>query len=461
MPENAPPPAGKWQKRLADYQEKLLQLALLGIPLAVLGKLNEHLTGRIVAQPWQAVWFLVPLAIVAAVLRSGVVKCSELRLNRRFLAFLGAYLLVFLVAAQTSVLDWRRELTVFGRPASRSWLAPVSWGDWRYQVVPKKADVRDELVVVLLEPARGRDLQDARKEVADLIALAQQSQARGVALDFYFDTPSAIDGLLCHAIERARAADVPVFAGYGFERIDGRIAELPTADTLKRCLPASSLGHLAGFLDSDGVARMTPLFFRNDPDRPALSLLVARALAGDASLDLPPDGLVRFVDPAMSHVTVRLAELQQSASSRNLLRGRFVMAGEDSPRDSFETPYGKRAGIAVHATAVHSLRQSHHIRNQPWWLGLAFTLVFCYWAAAWCAAGASALKLTLLAAGATVCLAAVSVAGLATGPYWFDIVYPVAAVWLLLPVLIGVRRALSAARKPAPEPASVAPASPV
>jgi hypothetical protein len=36
----------------------------------------------------------------------------------------------------------------------------------------------------------------------------------------------------------------------------------------------------------------------------------------------------------------------------------------------------------------------------------------------------------------------VSVLNIMVGPYWFDVVYPLAAVWLLLPMLAATRWAI-------------------
>ncbi len=367
-------------------------------------------------------------------------------MDRRFLVFLAAYILLFSVASQASFLDWSRDLTVFGKKSGRTWLTPVSWGDWRYSLVPKKSDA-DELVIVLLEPGAGKSRELARKEIADLIAIAAKNGAKGVALDFYFEGESAIDRLLCAVIQKS---GIPVFAGYGFERFRGRIAESPTPESLRPCFTGQNQGHLAGFLDADSEARLTPLFFLNDEKRPALSLLIARSLSGNAEPRLPSDGLLRFVEPAEAHEPLRFADIQSSEAARNLLRNRFVLAGEESDLDSFETPFGRKPGVVIHADAVHSLRSSHFIQSHSWWLGLSFILVFCYWLAAWCASGASTTKLGALCGAATTCFIAVAVASILAGPYWFDVVYPIAAVWLLLPLLLGLRRGTSRSQ-PRPE----------
>lgn len=444
--------SGKWKQRFAAYKEDLLKALLLTAPLALVARINEQVGARLFAQPWQAIWFLIPIAIAAALLRHRAVRRHALNPDRRMLWFLAAYILLFTVASQSSFLDVSRELSAFGTTASRRSLTPVSWGDWRYRLVPREPD-RDALIVVLLRPGAGRSLVDARKEVVDLVALATNHQAAGVALDVYFKEPSPIDPLLCQVIDSA-ARSMPVLVGYGFEMQEGRVVEFGVPSTLQPCLPRDRLAHLAGFLDFDLVSRLTPLFFRGDRARPALGLAVATAVhrrssdartrAGDASLDLPGDGLVRFVAPAAGGpLVIRFEELQGQVRDANLLRGRFVMAGE-AEGDSFDTPFGRQPGIVIHSYVAHSLIEGHYIRRHSWWLGFALTLVFCYAMAVWCARGASVSGLVLLCAAATAIVLAIAAVSIVVGPYWFDVVYPVVAVWVLLPLLLGARRAIQA-----------------
>jgi len=441
----------KWKKRLSGYREELLKAVVLTVPLALVAKIYDQINARLFGQPWQALWFLVPLAIAVALLQHRATRQYALRPTWPALLFLGAYILFFTVASQSSVLDVSRELTAFGAPASRRSMTPVSWGDWRYRLVPRKPD-RDQLIVVLLRPGTGRAAIEARKEVVDLVALAAQRQASGVALDVYFRDPSPIDPLLCQTIDAA-ATSMPIFVGYGFSMEQGRVVEAGVPRTLESCLPRERLAHLAGVLDFDFVSRVTPLFFRGDRARPALGLAVASAVksraagaqAASATLNLPGDGLLRFVAPEDGPLVVRLEELQSRARDPDLLRGRFVMAGE-AERDSFDTPFGRQPGIVIHSYVAHSLIEGHDIRRLSWWLGFAITLVFCYAMTIWSARGGSAAGLVLLCAAATAVIVGIAILGIVSGPYWFDVVYPLTAVWLLVPLLLGARRAIGSRR---------------
>jgi CHASE2 domain-containing sensor protein len=436
-PAPPPPASSEWEQRLSKYKEQLLQAAILGLPIVLIGALINFLKDRILDQPWQAIFFLAPLALALWLFWQHLAKRPDFRIDKRFLAFLGIYVLAFHAAAQSGFLDWNRDLTILERPAPRTWLAPVSWGDWRYKIIPKRAPLH-EMVVVLREPAAGRSLELVRMELADLIVTAQRSGAKGVALDVYFDGESQVDLILCDVIENST---IPVIAGYAFLRTEGYPTATPIPRSLQPCLNNDRLGHLAGFLDSDKVSRLTPLFFLEDATRPAFSLRIARLLSGDSPVRLPKDGLLRYVEPSTSYEPLRLERLRADEGLRSVLLGRFVLLGDDSPSDTFSTPFGVKPGVAIHADAVHSLRTGFFIEPFSPWLSFGFMLVFCYWIAAWCAGGASARKLSLLCAAATLCFAATAVASILLGPYWFDMVYPTTAVWLWLPLVLGLRRA--------------------
>lgn len=438
-PAPPPPVPDAWEQRFSKYKEQLLQGAILGLPTVLIAALINSLKDKILGQPWQAIFFLAPLALALWLFQKHLAKRPDFQIDKRFLAFLGIYVLVFHAAAQSGFLDWNRNLTILERPAPQNWLAPVSWGDWRYWIIPKRAPLH-EMVVVLRDAAAGRNLEMVRMELADLIVMAQRNGAKGVALDVYFEGESQVDSILCSVIE---SSSIPVIAGYTLQRKDGYPAPTPIPGTLQPCLNNERLGHLAGFLDSDRVSRLTPLFFLEDPASPAFSLRIARLLSADAAVRLPEDGLLRYVEPSTNYEPLRLERLRADERLRSVLRNRFVLLGDDSRFDIFATPFGRKPGAVIHADAVHSLRTGHFIQPHSPWLSFGFMLVFCYWIAAWCAGGASVKKLSLLCAAATLCFAAAAVASILLGPYWFEMVYPTTAVWLWLPLVLGLRHAVT------------------
>lgn len=434
---------GVWEERFSEYRQELIKLAILGVPLAILESLSGRISDTFLDQPWQALTLLVPIAAACALFVRHAALADSLKIDRRTLLVLGAYILFFSVAAETRILDWSRAPSLFGQPSERSWLVPVAWGDWRYQLVRKVDD--DGIVVVLREPTAGKKREQARAELVALMGVASTHGARGIAFDYYFDKESAVDRLICATVEAMR---MPVFFGYAFDRLQGHLNARPVPATLQSCMTPDRLGHLVGFLDADYQSRVMPLFFNNDPRLPALSLRVARAIRDPDPVPTPDGGLLQFVQPRRPHLQVRLGDLLDPSAGhdvdRTALNNRFVLVAEDSPADSFDTPFGRKPGGIVHADVVHSLVNEHYIRDGEWWVGLLSLLAFCYGLAVWCVKGVAVGRLVLVCVAATACFWTTAVVGLVTGPKWFDAIYPTAAVWLLLPLLLMLRRATGA-----------------
>lgn len=425
------------KRRPLEYREDLLKILYIGVPSAVLTGLAQLVSTAILAQPWQGLLLLVPIALVGWLILRGIIERRDLALDWRYLVFIGVYVCFFSLAAQVKLLDWERDPTVFGQSTRGSWLAPVWWGDWRYSFVPT---VRGgEVIVVLREPTTGKTAEQARTELIDLVGWAASSGSRGVVLDYYFDQESQVDSTLCAVIA---ATDVQVLFGYGIEPFLGQLQALPVPSSLQSCVTDQNSAHLVGLRDADKKTRLLPLFFNGRQDRPALSLLAARTLARDAELPLPANGQLRFIEPTEPHLQVSFADLRTNSAARNALKDRLVLMGEESDLDSFNTPFGKKPGAVVHADAVHSLTHSHYFRDVPWWVSFLLIFASCYGFAAWCAGGAPARMLVIASALASGSFAAMAAVAAVTGPYWFDAFYPSAAIWLLLPLLLGLRRLL-------------------
>jgi CHASE2 domain len=435
---------GVWQERLSEYKQEILKLAILGVPLAILESVTGRVSDRLLDQPWHAIALLIPIAAVGTLLARQAARGGSPTLDRRTLALLGAYLLFFAVAAEAHVLDWKRDPSLFGQPSKRSWLTPVAWGDWRYRLV-RKVDEEDKVVIVLREPTAGKTRESARAELVSPLGLAAAQGAKGVGFDYYFDRESAIDSLVCATVD---TLGIPVVFGYGFTYEQQHMIPRPVPLSLRSCAKPEREGHLVGFLDADHKARMMPLFFNNDRGRPALSLVISRIISGDVPVSTPDDGRLQFVEPIKPHLRVRLADLLDASrsdeSTRDLLHRRFVLVGEASEPDSFDTPFGRQPGAVVHAIAIHSLVHSHYIRYAPAWVRFLSMLIFCYSLAVWCTHGWPVRRLLFVCLLATACFWATAVVGVLAGPFWFDAVYPTIAAWLLLPLLLMLRRVTSA-----------------
>lgn len=429
-------------ERLGKYKEKLLELLALGLPTVVLQGIFKAVADRFFDQPWEAIWLVAPLGAVAWIAWRIAKGRQDLQLRGSALIFFVAYVGGFTLAASTSLLDWQRGIKVFGRqPAPRSWLAPNWTGDWRYWLVPRQGLAPDDLILVtrpLPQGAAADIRREARLLLSNLIQLAVDQKAKGVALDFLFLQSSEMDPVLCATLTAAKSAGVEVFVADPFERSNGDFVPGEAAAALESCVPEDAWGHPVGFVDQDETARFIPLYFRHQNDLPALSLLIARELA-DNELKEPANGLLQFLAPKGKFPQVTVATLQSNPSSRRRLRERFVLIGEESDRDRWNTPFGRRSGVWVHAAAVHALRHGHFVERAPWWAGLGLLFVACYLLITRAGRGDAPRRLVLFCLVASLAIGAVAAAACLI-LLWIEVLYPVVGLWLLLALVLVRRR---------------------
>jgi CHASE2 domain-containing sensor protein len=172
-----------------------------------------------------------------------------------------------------------------------------------------------------------------------------------------------------------------------------------------------------------------------------LSLRVAGALMGkkESEIAMPATGLLHFVAPSRLPGTITYEELRSDPGVAGFLRDQCVLAGENSDSDSFETPFGKVAGVNIHAFAAESLVHGRFITHIPFWQNFLLIFAVCYIVAALVAQGVSVPKLLMFVSAAS--LAMLLFAGLTIRLWrvWIDVVYFIAAVWLLVPLLVAWR----------------------
>ena len=419
----------------------MLELIILGLPIALLQTIWKATADHFTSQPWQVIWILVPLGIVAIIAARSSFGRKEWLLDRKLLTFLSVYVVMFSCAAYSDLLVWNRKVTLFGQPVDRNWLAPAWTGDWRYKIVPRKPLDPDDLVVVTRSFSKERSVLDARRQLANLIKWAEENGAKGIAFDVFFRQISGFDSVLCETVRKSKL-DIVV----GIEIVEEGRRHFPGSmpNDLDDCFTANQRGHLVGLRDADGVVRLMPLFF-DDENLEALSLRVAKIRG--KTLELPDDKRLRFIAPAGSLAAdkqgaipvVTYQELEANPSSRSLLKNAFLMFGEDSPGDIFVTPFGNKPGVVAHAYAVHSLRTGHYFRRTSWWSALAVIAVACYLVALWAARGIPAKQFLFRVACISVLVILTSAVSAMLWLVWLEVVYVLAAIWFLAIVLLVCR----------------------
>src|SRR5262249_25796599 len=120
------------------------------------------------------------------------------------------------------------------------------------------------------------------------------------------------------------------------------------------------------------------------------------------------------------------------------------LVGERSPEETFHTPFGDRPGVEVHAAAIASLLDGVWIERPPWWSGLLIIVVACYLIAVLVEDGLSVRTLVLIALGISVFLVGGSALAMRLWQVWLDVIYPLVAIWLLLGLLLMLRKKLGA-----------------
>ena len=357
-------------------------------------------------------------------------------MQKTFLVFFCCYILIFSIAANTQLLDWKRSLTGLDDVVPRNWLS-LNWtGDWRYKILPQD-EPPDDIIVITVDPSQGRDNKQGRYEIAQIIQAAVDNGARGIAFDYFLPEESELDSLLCYTVKEAK---IPVFIGYTFQRLNGDLIRMPTAASLESCLPMdSSQGHLTGYLNSDNQVRAVPAYFKGQHDRPAFSVQIAHSLSPKSEKEMAIPELVYFSsfgDAFPQNITY---EKLTDSGEAGRLRDRFIIVGERSERDSWETPFGKLPGVFIHAYAVQSIRSGLFIVHQSSWSSFLLVFGLCFLLSVLVAENISTRKLIIFAVVASVAVIAGSAAAIYFWRIWLAVIYPLTALWLLFGMLLAFR----------------------
>lgn len=442
--QSSPPDNGQSavSKDLLGLRKRLIELVLMAPVPAVVNLLIMWLLARFTSQPWHGIYFLIPLAVLTWILWQVVKARKQFVLRGPFMAFFVCYVLIFSIAAGSSLLEGKRTtLAGYEHGVSRNFLS-LNWlGDWRYALVRKKPAPQN---FTLLTMKRAETVEEGRATLRSLIRMSRMTGARGIVLDFYLKRNAAVpqlDASLCEEIAAAKSNNVPVLIGYTFERIGGSIHRVETAPALQPCLPLESHGHLVGVQEWDELVRYVPLHFKGDPALPALSLRMAKLMAGpESKISEPRNALLQFVASENPLTTARFEDLLADPRQRMILRDQFILVGEEGETDRAQTPFGDLPGVKIHAYATLSLLQNCFIERTSWWSGFLAILVFSYLLTALVAQGTGARE--LLGLLVAISLGALAVAALAMYAWlvWVDVIYFVTAIWLLFFLLAALRK---------------------
>jgi CHASE2 domain-containing sensor protein len=419
-----------------DLRADLIKLCVMAIPTALVTMAVKWVTENLISQPWQAIWIIFPLAVIVWVLWRGVKREKQIKPAGLFLWFFVVYVLIFVIAAGTRALDWQRKPIGYQTSVSRNWLS-LNWaGDWRYWIVQRKPS-KDRFLIITMERPQNRTIESIRYDLIWLIGMAITQQAKGIAFDFYLKDDSKIDPLLCRTIERADSNGVKVVVGYNFLKSGEKIIREFIAPTLQECLPQDRQGHLVGYAERDGKIRSIPLYFRGDQSLPALSYQFARTIS---DIDVPESGFLQFIPPSDKPTIREYEVLRQDKNEWPIFRDKYILVGERSEKDSFNTPYGIIPGVKIHMYAVHSLVENHFIRHTSIWLSLIMIFSLCLLLTLLASQGIDTKKLIVLNLLMTVAIITGSAAAIYVWLAWLDVIYPLVAIWLFLPLLLGLRR---------------------
>ena len=422
-----------------DLRKSAIRLGLLALPGALITLGTEKLVGTFAAQPWQTLWILVPLAVLNWIFWQVTKGRKEFKLGGVFLAFLLTYVVIFSVAAGRDLGSWKSpSLIGYDKSVPRNWLSLGWMGDWRYLIVRKKP-ATPGLTIVTMKPPQ--TVLAGRLDISNLIKLAADNDATGIALDFHFKKKTRLDGKLCEEIEKAQKKRVKkVLVSYNVSDIAGKPRREPIVASLEECLPLEShQGYPAGYAESDGVIRLIPLYFRvggkGRSELEALSLKIAKLFGNE--IKTPENGLLQFIEPKEDFELVTYKDFKDNPG---IARDQVVLVGEESDKHKFSTPFGDKPGVVIQAYAVHSFVQDHFIKRTKLWPNYLMIFVFCYLITVRVKQGDSVRKLIRTNSLISCVIFAISALAMYVSLIWIDIIYSLLALWLLLPLLLVLRK---------------------
>ncbi len=395
----------------------------------------------------------LPLAVACWLLWRLLARDRSVLLGGRFLPFFFVFALLFGLLTAVPVRNLTAVAPPLGEEASveaRTWrrwlpgepdnpfgrLLPSSLADWQYRLAEgyepsggARAEPSPLLVVRL--PLEGLPRPVLRNQLAFLVSQASRRQARGVALDFFFEVGTKADDLLCQVLEAAARDRFPVVVGHRY----GTAGTGDEAAAVAGCVADSQRAHMGAIRGFDGRVRSLPVFL--DPAerrQPAFAWRIASALAGPEPLAPPAGSILRFLRP--SRPVEQIEELPMGPELERL-RDRFVLVGSAGAGDRHATPWGTVQGVLLQAWATDSLLGGRYLRPvHPAW-SFPTVLALCYLLTLILARGRGWRVLVAAAAGLSLAWLAVAALAVREAGLLFSTAPPLAAIWLLVALLLA------------------------
>jgi CHASE2 domain-containing sensor protein len=442
------PEPTSFTSQLTRWRERLLDTAVLAVPLGVIARASDWIQSSYLEEPWKVLWISAPLVLCGWLSWRILYRSGPERFDWRYALFVSVYGSGFAVASATDPLAWRRVPVDVAAAGTHWWVLPVTLGDWRYWFAPPAPEQPKGPVVILLDRSANDSPAQLRLRDRRIVSLARAGGATGVAFDVTFDGPSLpqADLGLCKVVEES---GLRVLSAHGYVRMNGVGYVITQAETQLPCFPVTNQGHAMGIAEVDGRVRTIPFYWRGFQSQPALSVRIAEAMLGaGASLPPPSSPPLRFL-PRRKLADGRYEDVYSSEhlplleAAPAALRDRFVLVGDHSTSDTFRSPFGAVPGTVLHAFAVDSLLHSRFLTRAPGWLSTVVILVACYLLGVFASTGRSARSLLLMTAaisGAALVMAAAAVFFFSV---WLEVIYVIAATWTLIPLLLLYRSLMS------------------
>jgi adenylate cyclase len=326
-----------------------------------------------------------------------------------------------------------------------------------------------DVVIVAIDDAAfeamGQRQPLSREHLARVVRGLHRAGAAVVGLDIALTTASA------PAADDALARAIRDFADRGLSRVVLVAVESPQSGPLSEPLFWMSVVRGSPDLpdDLDGttrrVAALVPQEGRLAPafgvavaarlaglDQPALERAVAAGSvpvarwqqakgAPSERIDVRPGDFwrINFMGPARSFLTVpssavaALADGGAGLAADNPFRGRVALVGatfRDS-REFFETPYGRLAGVEVHANVIHMLLTRTFVHPSGWAITLAIQLALAFAAGILMVATRPVVAAGVILVVAPLLGVVVSYLAFQRGSYWIDFSLPFVATQVL------------------------------